>query len=201
VIVGSVSNFGGRSVVGFRGGIGFGGHRGGNVFISARPFHHPRGFSVFPYRYSSSYVYPYVVYPAYPLSYYDAYDYAAAPVQPAYGYQYEYASGGDNYPPEMGLAEQMRQQNVGVYAQPRAATPQPAPQPQAAPQPDRAMPPTVLIYRDGKRTEVRNYAIVGQTLWTFSERVANKVPLGQLDLDATRKANEERGMDFVVPQQ
>jgi len=195
------TNFGARSALRFGGSFAFGGHHGGSVIIHARPFHHARGFSVYPYRYSASYVYPYVVYPAYPLSYYDAYDYAATPVQPAYGYPYEYAAGGDNYPADVGLAEQMRQQNVGVYAQPRAATPQPVPQPQATTQPDRAMPPTVLIYRDGKRAEVRNYAIVGQTLWTFNERQAQKITLDQLDLNATKKANEERGMEFVVPQQ
>ncbi len=48
--------------------------------------------------------------------------------------------------------------------------------------------------------EVENYAIVGQTLWIFSEQRARKVPLFSLDVDATAKANEERGLEFRVPQ-
>ena len=208
VVFGSGGGFGSRGVISFRSGgvgfgasVGFGNHRRGGLFLHQRPFHHPRGFAVYPNRYSYSSVYPYVVYPAYPLSYYDAYDYTGIPVQAVTSYAYGYASGEDNYPVEPGLAEQMRQQGVGVYAQPRTAAPQPAPAPQATQPPDRGMPPTVLIYRDGRRTEVRNYAIVGQTVWTFTERVANKIPLDQLDLNATRKANEERGQEFVVPPQ
>ena len=35
-------------------------------------------------------------------------------------------------------------------------------------------------------------------LWIFSEERARKVPLADLDLDATRNANEARGVDFAV---
>ena len=169
-----------------------------NVFVGTRPSNHPRRWSVYPYRYAPSYVYPYVAYPVYPLSYYDAYDYATVPVQPSYPYyEYGYASGGDNYPASVGLAEQMRQQQVGIYAQP-----QPAPAQQSAPVPSTPQPEqpsTMLIYRDGHNAEVRNYAIVGQTLWIFSEERALKIPLAQLDIEATRKANEERGIEFLSP--
>ncbi len=182
----------------FGGGFSFGHNPRFNVFFGSRAFHRPHRF-VYPYPYAYSYVYPYVTYPMYPLSYYDAYDYVAPAPPPTY--VYEYATGEGTYPAEMGLNEQMRQQGVGIYAQPKAATPEPGPQPTTAPAtPNREMPATVLIYRDGRRVEVHNYAIVGQTLWTFNERVATKVPLDQLDLDATRKANAERGIDFVVPQ-
>lgn len=60
-------------------------------------------------------------------------------------------------------------------------------------------PAAVLIFRDGHRTEVQNYAIVGSTLWMLSPSRANKVPLSDLDLDQTVKANEERGVSFSVP--
>lgn len=186
-----------RSGVRFSTGFSFGHNPRLNVFVGSRAFHRPRRY-VYPSPYSYSYVYPYVVYPMYPLSYYDAYDYVAPPVQPSY--VYEYATGEGNYPADVGLAEQMRQQRVGIYAQPKTATSEPAPQPATTPTaPNREMPATVLIYRDGRRTEVHNYAIVGQTLWTFNERVANKVPLSDLDVAATKQANAERGMDFIVP--
>jgi hypothetical protein len=57
----------------------------------------------------------------------------------------------------------------------------------------------VLVFTDKHTQEVENYAIVGQTLWVFSELRATKIPLSSLDLDATTKANEERGVDFHVP--
>ena len=58
--------------------------------------------------------------------------------------------------------------------------------------------PTVLVFRDQHREDVQNYAIVGTTLWSFSSP-RRKVPLAELDLPATVKANEERGVDFKVP--
>jgi hypothetical protein len=60
-------------------------------------------------------------------------------------------------------------------------------------------PPTVLVFRDGHRSEVQNYGIVGQTLWVFTERHARKVPLSDLDIPATKAANEERGIEFALP--
>ena len=59
--------------------------------------------------------------------------------------------------------------------------------------------PTVLVFPDGHRTEVQNYGIVGQTLWIFNEQHARKVPLAELDLQATKRVNAQRGVDFVVP--
>jgi len=59
--------------------------------------------------------------------------------------------------------------------------------------------PTVLVFRDGHRSEVQNYAIVGQTLWVFTERHANKYPLSDLDLPATKASSEERGGEFALP--
>ena len=68
-------------------------------------------------------------------------------------------------------------------------------------QPERTnpAPATVLFFRDQHQQEVQNYAIVGQTLWNFSPRRTEKIPLAQLDLARTIKANEERGVDFRLP--
>ena len=60
--------------------------------------------------------------------------------------------------------------------------------------------PTVLLFRDGHRSEVQNYGIVGQTVWVFTESRARKYPLSDLDLPATKTANEQRGVEFVVPE-
>src|SRR5258708_39103754 len=62
-----------------------------------------------------------------------------------------------------------------------------------------AAPATVLVFRDQHKQEVQNYAIVGQTLWSFAPQRTQKIPLSDLDLPATTKANDERGVDFRVP--
>jgi len=62
-----------------------------------------------------------------------------------------------------------------------------------------AVPATVLVFRDQRKQEVQNYAIVGQTLWIFSPERTQKVPLADVDIDATQKANDARGVDFRVP--
>jgi hypothetical protein len=88
--------------------------------------------------------------------------------------------------------EQLRQQQA-----PASPTP-PPPQSQAAPQ-QRTFTPTVLVFLDGHRMEIQNYAIVGETLWVLDERVATKIPLSDLDLDATQREN--RGTGFRLPSQ
>jgi hypothetical protein len=61
-------------------------------------------------------------------------------------------------------------------------------------------PATVLVFRDQHQQEIRNYAIADGTLWVLSDHVvAKKVPLAELDLAATTKANDERGVEFQVP--
>lgn len=62
-----------------------------------------------------------------------------------------------------------------------------------------AAPATVLVFRDQHKQEVQNYAIVGQTLWNFAPQHTQKIPLSDLDLPATTKANDERGVDFRLP--
>jgi hypothetical protein len=60
-------------------------------------------------------------------------------------------------------------------------------------------PATALVFRDQHIEEVRNYAIAGETLWILNEKAAKKIPLAQLDLAATVKMNDDRGVDFQVP--
>jgi hypothetical protein len=72
-------------------------------------------------------------------------------------------------------------------------------QAQAPPPPQSLSPRTLLIFRDGRQVEIQNYAIVGQTLWVLDERNSSKIPLSDLDLDATQKENRSRGLRFVPP--
>lgn len=83
-----------------------------------------------------------------------------------------------------------------AYA-PRSYARPSAPASQAQPEP--MLPPTVLVFRDQHKEEVGNYAIVGQTLWCFSGQKSKKIPLTDLDVPATEKANDDRGVTFNVP--
>ena len=74
----------------------------------------------------------------------------------------------------------------------------PPPQTQAATERPRIL--TVLVFRDGHRIEIQNYAMVGQTLWVFDEKAAEKISINDLDLDATWKENRERGVRFPLPE-
>ena len=133
--------------------------------------------------------------------------YVGAYYWPYYGWGYPLF---DDY--EMGVSQQAYQPNqpVVVVVDPKSGDDRygdhsfneqrsaPAPQtqaPAAAPEQE----PTVLVFRDGHKQEVRNYAIVGQMLWDLSAKGTHKIPLSDLDLDTTRKLNDDRGVDFVLP--
>ncbi len=57
-------------------------------------------------------------------------------------------------------------------------------------------PPLILIFRDGTRTEVRDFAVVGQTFWDLSGHPTRKFPISLLNLEASIQANETRGVEF-----
>lgn len=78
---------------------------------------------------------------------------------------------------------------------PRAAQNVDAAPPAPEPPPD----PTLLVFKDGHKIEVGNYAIVGATLFDLTPGHARKVALADLDLEATRRQNEDRGITFQLP--
>ena len=59
--------------------------------------------------------------------------------------------------------------------------------------------PTMLVFKDGHTLEVANYAIIGETLFDLTPSHARKVALADLDLDATVKRNDDRGVVFQLP--
>ena len=94
------------------------------------------------------------------------------------------------------LAEELRRQQADRIAAESSALPRPA----ARPVPERPTPATVLVFRDGRRQEVQNYAIVGNTLLDLEANLTRKIQLSELDIPASIRANDERGVEFSVPQ-
>ena len=58
---------------------------------------------------------------------------------------------------------------------------------------------TVLVFKDGHRLEIKNYAIQGNMLYDLTAGHRRKIELAELDLAATQKENEDRGIDFELP--
>ena len=86
----------------------------------------------------------------------------------------------------------------------RRQEPQPVPkviEVQAPAQPVAPLPATVLVFRDGHQVQVRDYAISGDTFYDLSDGLTRKIWLGDLDVDATIKANDARGIPFNLPKQ
>jgi len=67
------------------------------------------------------------------------------------------------------------------------------------PAPEPPQPPTTLVFKDGHQVEVGNYAIVSQTLYDLTPGHPRKIALADLDLPATEKQNDDRGVAFQLP--
>ena len=129
----------------------------------------------------------------------------------AYGYDYV-GSGPDLYsgppvdPNDPSLHMITEAPPVNPYAEdPESFQPYPgsppvtaaAPPAPTAPEPKPAE-PIVLVFRNGHQQEVTNYAIMGDSLYVFDHGRA-KIALADLDIPATVKANNDRGVEFEVP--
>ena len=73
----------------------------------------------------------------------------------------------------------------------------PAPRPEQAPAADQ--PETLLVFKDGHKVGVQNYAILGDTLYDMTPGHSRKVVIADLDLEATVRENDQRGIDFRLP--
>jgi len=61
-------------------------------------------------------------------------------------------------------------------------------------------PPTVLVWRNGQREEVKEYAISGSFLYDYSKpRASRRISLDDFDLEATERVNQQRGVQFLIP--
>lgn len=76
---------------------------------------------------------------------------------------------------------------------------EPAAEERAPQEPVADEPATVLVFKDGHQQEIANYAIIGSTLYDLSEGKSKKVALAELDLSATVKQNDDRGVEFKLP--
>jgi hypothetical protein len=137
--------------------------------------------------------YPYLGY--YPWGYYGAYDGPLAyDSQNSDGDQDAYAADQPPaYPQSDGLKNDV--QALSGKIDRLQADVQARNQPKSEQEPE-----TALVFRDQHVEQVRNYAISGGMLWVLNQQTAKKIPLAQLDIAATVKMNDDRGVDFQVPE-
>jgi hypothetical protein len=65
--------------------------------------------------------------------------------------------------------------------------------------PEPQQPRTTLVFKDGHQLEIQNYAIVSQTLYDLTPGHPRKITIADLDLAATEKQNDDRGITFQLP--
>jgi len=75
----------------------------------------------------------------------------------------------------------------------------PAVRPSSSQEPTTAQPDTHIVFKDGHSVDVSNYAIIGSTLYDLTPGHPRKIALSDIDLPATEKQNDDRGVDFHVP--
>ena len=86
------------------------------------------------------------------------------------------------------------------YAEADATISSRAPQPPSQAE----LPPTVLVFRDGHREQVPEYAIVGSTIYASADYWQNghwtkNIQLSALNIPATVSANHDNGVRFILP--
>jgi len=160
------------------------------------------GFSPFYSPFYSSFYSPYYDPYSYPYSPYSPYLYSS-PVysQPGYGAPAYAEPSVSQNDVDLGYQIQQLQQQIDQLQQQQAAVVYAQPAPVAPPAPvEHPSIPTTLVFRDGRRMAVNNYAIVGQTLWILDQKGTTKIPLSSLDLNATQSENRAQGVRFTLPE-
>ena len=88
--------------------------------------------------------------------------------------------------------EPVAQEPPALPAWPSSAPPQPA----AAPEMADAV---TIVFKDGRPAEqIHNYMLTSTTLFVL-DRHRQEIPIGELDLPATEKANRDAGVEFKLP--
>jgi hypothetical protein len=154
--------------------------------------------------------YPYFI-PYYPVV--DPYAYGGPAVEQGSPTEADYAEDQDQYQGGPTIFDRRgpgtpypndSNKTVAKAAVPRpdpALTPEPAVPvaPERVVMPVADQPNTILIFKDGHKQEIGNYAIVGGNLFDLTPGRRQKIALSDLDVPATQKANDDQGVDFKLP--
>jgi hypothetical protein len=204
---GRMSAPGARAGMPFRSGVRAG-------FVHQRPRRFPR---------SSAFLLPPYFYPDYDYNYDYGYEPVAQEPPPAAAVAPAAQPAAPAAPPPEPLVLEYRDDQwvrVASYGQSPAPAPaqsaeqSPAPAPilrsaatgrkEAAQPPPPALPPAILVFRDGHREEIEKYTIMGGSIYTSADYWSTgswtrEVPIAELDVAATLKLNQQRGGKLTLP--
>ncbi len=85
------------------------------------------------------------------------------------------------------------------YPRETASAPAPRPQVETTLEKPNTDLPIVLVFLDKHIQEIKNYAVMNETLMVYDGPRTHKIPLMDIDLAATLKLNDERGVAFSIP--
>lgn len=183
---------------------GFGRHHGGFLFHHRKRRFHRHGFGYPVYSPYSVLYYSAPYYRTYNGSYVNRRDRYREPVR-YNGHddvEYDNSRYGEHYFDSREDRHRERRGPDGDDA-PEESTEEagPAAQPSATARSRGAEEPSaVLVLRDGRRLEMANYAITDQAVYHLAPGVrARRIRLTEIDLPATRRLNQELGLDFRLP--
>jgi hypothetical protein len=175
----------------------FGSHVGSGQRSFVRGDHSRNGRVGFRNRYGYGYGYPYYGYPLYAYGGIDPYwwwdTYSSNDQDDAQQREEAAEMNAQNLEQQQAL----REQDQDAYARPMS---RPHASPARAAEQAENSPATVLVFRDQHQREIQNYAIVDEMLWIFTPQRIEKVPLAVLNVPATIKANDDRGVGFRLPE-
>ncbi|MBV9082014.1 MAG: hypothetical protein JOZ62_05015 [Acidobacteriaceae bacterium] len=158
----------------------------GNVSIR-RSSNHRRDYSRVPYPYFfAPYYYPFLDYASAP---YDDYtEYLPENVGPDPALQ-GLAQGQSVLGQQVqNLTAEIQQLKAGQIQQPEPNGTEAGASPQTT--------PITLVMQNGKQLKVQNYAVMDGVFWDFSGEPARKIPISDIDIDASTKASEASGAEF-----
>ena len=177
----------------FHSGMSLHASHGGPTLIVGNPFHHNHGFHHGFHRPGFG-LYPYYGW------YSPFWDWGNSSYDSRDDYANAYASAQYQTNAEIDRlsneVEELREERANAQAQP--PVPRPPLQTQAETKSQQDL-PVILVFLDKHIQEVRNYAVANEMVVAFDGTRTRKYPLMDIDLAATMKLNDERGVNFNVP--
>lgn len=93
--------------------------------------------------------------------------------------------------------ESLRNQPPQPAAPVAPQTPDAPPVPQSAQeQAPPSEPPITVVLKSGRKLQVNNYAVMGQTFWDFSSQPAHRIPVEKINVPASVNASSANGAEF-----
>lgn len=149
--------------------------------------------------YGAPYLYPYYLstFDDSPDYYYDGRGYGQGQDESAQTAQVTANLLGEQISQLSAEVDALRNERQPVYEAPEERVPYKAP-PAAMEDSQQAQPnpAIVLVLNDGKKVQMKNYAVMGQDIWDFSAQPVKRISVGDVNVAASKAATAANGAEF-----